>query len=259
MDSDETLPALQDERSVMSFLFRPAAVLIGLFFLSNEEFGEDGSSPGLHISRSLVCHVDLDSLWMAPWDDCGTLETGSRPGISIWRNVMCSVARLSRMSMCPVTGCLRSFGDLGRAWVLDLNAGATYTPVWMPGGNLETVPPKPLFPPCCVVVLPSATVAQVRGGSRRRGCAGTLVAWKVDSSLGEKCAAELGFPRASHSPGEKCAAELGFPRASHTPGKRCAEEPGYIRPVLVAGPPVFAWVVTGSLLKPTTSKWPFPT
>ena len=117
------------------------------------------------------------------------------------------------------------------------------------------VPPKPLFPPCCVVVLPSATVAQVCGGSRRRGCAGyghspggTLVARKVDSSPGEKCVAELGFPRVSHTPDEKCVAELGFPRVSHTPGKRCAEEPGYIRPVFVAGPPVYDWVVTGSLL-----------
>ena len=32
MDSEETLPALQDERSVMSFLVRPAAVLISQFF-----------------------------------------------------------------------------------------------------------------------------------------------------------------------------------------------------------------------------------
>ena len=82
---------------------------------------------------------------------------------------MCSVARLSRMPVLPVTGCLGSFRDLGRACVLDLNAGETYAPVWMPGGDLETVRPKPPFLPCCVVVLPSATVAQVRGGSRRRG------------------------------------------------------------------------------------------
>ena len=32
MDSEDTLPALQDERSVMSFLVRPAAVLISQFF-----------------------------------------------------------------------------------------------------------------------------------------------------------------------------------------------------------------------------------
>ena len=202
MDSEETLPALQDERSVMSFLVWPAAVLTGQFILSDEEFGEDGSSPRLHISGSLVCHVDLDSLWTAPWDDSRPLETGSRPGISIWSNVMCSISRLSRRPVLLVTGCLRSFRDLGRACVLDLNAGETYAPVWLSGGGLETVPPKPPFPPCWLVVLPSATITQVCGGSRRRGCAGnghspggTLVARK-DSSQGEKCAAELGFPRA---------------------------------------------------------------
>ena len=32
MDSEDTCPALQDERSVMSFLVRPAAVLISIFF-----------------------------------------------------------------------------------------------------------------------------------------------------------------------------------------------------------------------------------
>ena len=32
MGSEETLPALQDERSVMSFLVWPAAVLISQFF-----------------------------------------------------------------------------------------------------------------------------------------------------------------------------------------------------------------------------------
>ena len=32
MDSEDTLPALQDEQSVMSFLVRPAAVLISQFF-----------------------------------------------------------------------------------------------------------------------------------------------------------------------------------------------------------------------------------
>ena len=153
---------------------------------------------------------------------------------------MCSVARLSRRPVLPDTGCLRSFRNLGRVCVLDLNAGETYAPVWMSGGDSETVPPKPPFPPCCVVVLPSAMVAQVRGGSRRRGrtgnghsSGGTLVARKVDSSPGQKCAAELSFPRASRTPGEKCAAELGFPRASHTPGERCVEEPGYIMPVWV--------------------------
>ena len=44
MDSEDTLPALQDERSVMSFLVRPAAVLISQF-LSYDEGGDDGFSP----------------------------------------------------------------------------------------------------------------------------------------------------------------------------------------------------------------------
>ena len=41
----------------MSFLVRPAAVLISHFLLSDEEFGEDGSSPGLHNSGSLICQL----------------------------------------------------------------------------------------------------------------------------------------------------------------------------------------------------------
>ena len=85
---------------------------------------------------------------------------------------MCSVARLSRMPVLPDTGCLKSFGKLGRECVLDLNAGETYTPVWSPECGLETIPPKPPFPPCRVVVVPSATVAQVRGCTRMHGCAG---------------------------------------------------------------------------------------
>ena len=32
MDSEDTLPALQDERSIMSFLVRPAVILISQFF-----------------------------------------------------------------------------------------------------------------------------------------------------------------------------------------------------------------------------------
>ena len=82
---------------------------------------------------------------------------------------MCSVARLSRMSVLPDMGCLKSFMELGRQCVLDLNAGETYTPVWTPECGLETIPPKPPFPPCRVVVMPSATVAQVRGCTRMRG------------------------------------------------------------------------------------------
>ena len=128
--------------------------------------------------------------------------------------------------MLPVTGCLRSFRNLGRVCVLDLYAGETYAPVWMSGGDLETVPPKQLFPPCCVVVLPSATVAQVRGGSRRRGrtgnghsSSGTLVARKVDSSPGEKCAAELRFPTGEPYPRREVRGRTGLSPGEPYPGR----------------------------------------
>ena len=63
MDSEDTLPALQDERSVMSFLVRTAAVLISQFLLY-DDCGDDRFSPGMSERVSLNCHVDLDSLWI---------------------------------------------------------------------------------------------------------------------------------------------------------------------------------------------------
>ena len=91
-------------------------------------------------------------------------------------------------------------------------------------------------------MLPSASVTLMSGGSWRCGCAGN------GHSPGENCTTDLGLPWASHTPGEKCAAELDFPRASLTPGESCAEELGYIRLASLAGSPVCAGTVTGSLL-----------
>ena len=42
---------------------------------------------------------------------------------------MCSVVRLSRMPVLPDTGGLKSFMELGRRCVLDLNMEETYTSV----------------------------------------------------------------------------------------------------------------------------------
>ena len=154
--------------------------------------------------------VDLDPLWMAPWDAGGTLGTGSRPGIAIWRDVLCCVARLSCMPVLPVTGYLRSFRGLGRTCILDLHAGESKAPVRMMGDERETDFPRPQFPAGGVRALLSASVTLVCGGWRRRGCAGN------SHSPGDQCTTDLGFPRASHTPGEKCAAELDFPRASLT-------------------------------------------
>ena len=55
---------------------------------------------------------------------------------------------------------LAVLGEVGRECVLDLNTGETYTPVWSPQYGLKTIPPKPPFPPCRVVV---------RGCARMRG------------------------------------------------------------------------------------------
>ena len=41
------------------------------------------SDPLEHSGLGETDDVDLDPLWMAPWDAGGTLGTGSRPGIAI--------------------------------------------------------------------------------------------------------------------------------------------------------------------------------
>ena len=52
------------------------------------------SDPLEHSGLGKTDDVDLDSIWMAPWDACRTLITGSRPGMAIWRDVLCCVALL---------------------------------------------------------------------------------------------------------------------------------------------------------------------
>ena len=113
MDSEDTLPALQDERSVMSFLVRPAAVLISQFFLSYDDCGDDQFSPGICDRVSLNCHVDLDSLWMVHWEDRRTVETGSHTGLSVRRRVLCGIARMSCLPEFPVNNGLKGLNDLG--------------------------------------------------------------------------------------------------------------------------------------------------
>ena len=96
-------------------------------------------------------------------DSEDTLSALSHAGVSVWRRVLCSVARLSRL---PDTACLKCFGNIGKKCVLDLNAGETYTPIWLPECGLETVTPKPPFPHCRVEVVPllwSRKCAVVRG------------------------------------------------------------------------------------------------
>ena len=129
----------------------------------------------MRVSGSLVCHVALDSLWMVHWEDRRTVKTGSHTG-----------------GNCYVVW-LQCFRDIGKKCVLDLNAGETYTPVQSPESGMETVARMPFFSHCQVAVVPYDMVAQVRGCTRMRGCAGN-----------------------GHSPGEtQDARELGVP-----PGER---------------------------------------
>ena len=169
----------------------------------SDECGDDGFSPEVRVSGSLVCHVDLDSLWMVHWENRRTVETGSHTGVSVRRRVLCSIARLSRLPVFPDTACLKYFTNIGKKCVLNLNAGETCTPIWSPECGLETVTPKPPFPHCRVLVVPSVTVAQVRGCTRMRGCAGnghspgeTLDAREVGVSQDENVRGRLGLYKA---------------------------------------------------------------
>ena len=81
------------------------------------------SGPFEHSGLSVTVHVDIYSLWMAPLDAGGTLSSSYRPGMAIWRAVLCSVVRLSRRPVLSATGYLKSFRDLGRTYIMDLNAG----------------------------------------------------------------------------------------------------------------------------------------
>ena len=123
---------------------------------------------------------------------------------------MCSVARLSRMPVLPDTGCLKSFGKLGRECVLDLNAGEI--PQF---GRLNVVWRR--YPQ-----------------SRRFHL---VVWWWCLLLRSRRCAVVRGCAGNGHSPGETQDAR----KVDSSPGEKCVEEPGYIRPVLVAGPPVYAW------------------
>ena len=106
------------ERSVMSFLVRPAAVLISQFFLSYDDCGDDRFSPGMSDRVSLNCHVNLDSLWIVSWDVHRNVETGSRTGVSDW----------SRLPEFPVNNDLQCLDDLGRNCIMDISACGTLSP-----------------------------------------------------------------------------------------------------------------------------------
>ena len=63
--------------------------------------------------------VDMDSLWMAPWDAGGTFQIGSRPEMAIRRDILCCVVQLSRRPVFPAAGYFGYFGGLARHVLVD--------------------------------------------------------------------------------------------------------------------------------------------
>ena len=74
----------------------------------------------LDLPKHSVLDVNMNSLWMAPWDAGGTFRIGSRPEVAIRRDRLSWVVQLS---------CRPAFGGLAGTCVIDLYAGVSTTPV----------------------------------------------------------------------------------------------------------------------------------
>ena len=149
-----------------------------------------------------VLDVDMDSLWMAPWDAGGTFRNGSRSELAVRRDILCCDVQSSRRPVFPAAGYMGYVGGLPRTCVIDLYAGVSTTPVEMLVKDDQPDFPTLQFPPVGVEVWLSTSVALASEDSRGRGCA-----WHGyspdDSSM-----PDLGFPQVSCSPVEMCAVEL---------------------------------------------------
>ena len=128
------------------------------------------SGPLVHSGLSVTVHVNMDSLWMAPWDAGGTFRSSYRPGMAISRNTQSYVVRFSRMPVFPATGYLGSFGGLTRICAIDLYAGVSTAPVEMLVDFNQMDFPNLQFPPVGEEVLPSTSVTLMSADSRGRGC-----------------------------------------------------------------------------------------
>ena len=49
------------------------------------------SDPLEHSGLVVTVHVDVDYLWLAPWDAGVTVSSSYRPGVAVCRAVLCSV------------------------------------------------------------------------------------------------------------------------------------------------------------------------
>ena len=124
-----------------------------------------------HSDCVVTDHVDLDSLWMAPWDAGGTLGDSGRPTVATWRTVFRSVVRLSRRPVFVDKDCSRLFRSLGRMCVLDVNVGQTEVPTGSLGDDPQMDFPRSPMSPGDVGVLLSLSVSPMGNTSWRRGSA----------------------------------------------------------------------------------------
>ena len=117
---------------------------------------------------------------------------------------------------------------------MGLDAGQSGAPADIMGDDPQLKFPQSLCLPGGMRLLSSTSVTLMSDGSQRCCSPGYGSSPDVDTVT------VVGFPRTSSTPGEMCAVELDFPRASVLPGD--------IKPTWLAGSPVCAWTVTGSLL-----------
>ena len=185
-----------------------------------------------------VLDVDMDSLWMAPWDAGGTFRIGSRLELAVRRDILCCDVQSSRRPVFPAVGYMGYVGGLARTCVIDLYAGVSTTPIEMLVEDDQPDFPRLQFPPVCVEVWPSTSVALASEDSRGRGCV-----WHGyspdDSSM-----PDLGLPRVSCSMVEMCAVELNFPGRDFR-RVSFARKDGTYKAASLTGSPVHTRTVTG--------------
>ena len=78
-----------------------------------------------------VLDVDMDSLWLAPWDAGGTFRIVYRSELDVCRDILCGDVQSAHRPVFPAVGYMGYVGDLARTCVIDLYAGVSTTAVEM--------------------------------------------------------------------------------------------------------------------------------
>ena len=125
-----------------------------------------------HSNCVVTDHVDIDSLWMAPWDAGGTLGDSCRPFVASWRTVFRSVVRLSCRPAFVDEDRSWLFGSLGRICIQDVHVRQTDVPTGSPGDNPRMNLPPSLMSPSNGGVVLSLSVPPMGKSSRQSGSAG---------------------------------------------------------------------------------------